>query len=109
MEEDKREHFANTPKRKFRNSRDFGSLKDHAINNFNPQDNFTRASFKFQEIRQDIRCKMDDMNEIIQQEQSFLKKIDKYSLDDEDIDMQVNIEFVDNVNEYCDNNETMIV
>lgn len=51
---------------------------------------------------------MDDMKEIIDQEHSFLRKINKYSFDD-DNDMQTDFEFVDNVNDYCDNNETMIV
>lgn len=50
---------------------------------------------------------MDDMKEIIEQEHSFLRKIDKCSF--EDNDMETDFEFVDNVHEYCDNNKTMIV
>ena len=103
MDVDQRRDLVETPKRKFRYSRDYESLKDHAINNFNPQENFTRASFKFDLVHKEIRTKIDGMKEIIDQEHSFLRKINKYSFDDNDF------EFVDNVNEYCDKNETMIV
>lgn len=105
MEDNGRSDLEKTPKRNFRYSRDFESLKDHAINTFNPQENFTRASFKFDIVHKEVRSKMDDMKEIIEQEHSFLRKIDKYSFDNE---MQTDdFEFVDN--EYCDNNVTMIV
>lgn len=103
MELDELKNLPSTPKRKFRYSRDFESLKDHTINTFNPQENFTRASFKFEGIHKEVRTKMDDMKEIIEQEHSFLRKINKYSFDQSDF------EFVDNINNYCDNNETMIV
>ena len=108
MEDNERRDFNSTPKRKFRYNRDFGSLKDHAINTFNPQENFTRASSKFTCIHKEIRSKMDDMKEIIEQEQSFLRKIDKYSFEDNQMETDFE-EFVDNENEYCDINKTMIV
>lgn len=111
MDIDQHQHIPDTPKRKFRYSRDFESLKDHAINTFNPQENFARASCKFDMVHKQVRSKMNNMNEIIEQEHSFLRKINKYSLDDcrrRDF-LETDFEFVDNVNEYCDNNETMIV
>lgn len=104
MDIDESKNLRDTPKRKFRYSRDFESLKDHAINTFNPQENFTRASFKFDLVHKEVRSKMDGMKEIIEQEHSFLTKINKYSFDD-----HTDYEFVDNVHEYCDNNQTMIV
>lgn len=97
----------NTPKRKFRYSRDFESLKDHALNTFNPQEDLkktSRASIKFEGIHKEVRSKMDGMKEILEQEHSFLRKINKYSFDN-----QSDFEFVDDINDYCDKNETMIV
>ena len=84
MDVDQPKDLPATPKRKFRYSRDFGSLQSHAINTFNPQENFSRASFKFELVHKEIRSKMDGMKEIIEQEHSFLRKIDKCSFDDED-------------------------
>lgn len=104
MDIDECKNLPSTPKRKFRYSRDFELLKDHALNTFNPQENFTRASFKFEEVHKEVRSKMDDMKEIIEQEHSFLKKINKYSFSN-----QSDFEFVDNIDDYCDNNKTMIV
>lgn len=104
MDIDECKNLPSTPKRKFRYSRDFESLKDHALNTFNPQENFTRASFKFEGIHKEVRSKMDDMKEIIEQEHSFLRKINKYSFSN-----QSDFEFVDKFNDICDNNETMIV
>lgn len=101
---DECKNLPDTPKRKFRYSRDFESLKDHALNTFNPQENFTKASYKFEGIHKEVRSKLDDMKEIIEQEHSFLRKINKYSFD-----YQSDVEFADNINDYCDNNETMIV
>lgn len=111
MDMDQHKNLPDTPKRKFRYSRDFNSLKDHAINTFNPQENYVRASFKFDLVHKEVRSKMDDMKEIIEQENSFLKKINKYSFDDcqRERYLQTDFDFVDNVHEYCDNNETMIV
>lgn len=110
MDVDQRQDLPQTPKRKFRYSRDFESLKDHAINSFNPQENFARASIKFDMVHKEVRTKMDGMKEIIEQEHSFLRRINKCSFDDHHEDFtQTDFEFVDNVNEYCDNNETMIV
>lgn len=111
MDVDQHQHIPDTPKRKFRYSRDFESLKDHAINSFNPSENFARASCKFESVHKEVCLKMNNMNEIIEQERSFLRKINKCSFDDyrrRDF-LETNFEFVDNVNEYCDNNATMIV
>lgn len=108
MDVNQRRALDDTPKRKFRYSRDFESLKDHAINNFNPQENFTRTSFKFDMVHNQIRSKLRACDEIIDQEHSFLTKINKYSLDDHREDfLQTDFEFADI--EYCDNNATMIV
>jgi hypothetical protein len=97
-----RSSLSTTPKRKLRHSRDFGSLREHAINTFiNPQEDFRRASSKFDRVHQEIRMKVDDMKHIIENENSFIRKLDKYTLDD-NIDEQ---DFDDN----CDNNKTMIV
>lgn len=106
MEQDQCPNCPDTPKRKFRNSRDFESLKDHGINSFNPQENFARASFKFDILHREVRSKMDGVKEIIEQEHSFLRKINKYSFDQPDF-LQADFEFVDN--DYCDKNATMIV
>lgn len=112
MDVDQSRSLVDTPKRKFRHSRDFESLKDHAISSFNPQENFNRASSRFEKVQKDIRFKMDNMKEIIDQEQSFLEKLNRYTFDDEPHFLQTHFEYVDNVNvniQYCDNNETMIV
>jgi hypothetical protein len=112
MDVDQSRSLVDTPKRKFRHSRDFESLKDHAISSFNPQENFNRASSRFEKVQKDIRFKMDNMKEIIEQEQSFLEKLNRYTFDDEPHFLQTHFEYVDNVNvniQYCDNNETMIV
>jgi hypothetical protein len=94
-------NFPSTPKRKLRHSRDFGSLKDHAINTFNPHEDFQRETYKFDRVHQEIRMKVDDMKHIITNENSFIRKLDKYTLND-NIDEQ---DFDDN----CDNNKTMII
>jgi hypothetical protein len=90
-----------TPKRKFRNTRDFESLRDHAINEIHSTENFARTSCKFEIIRKELRSEIDNVKEIIDQEHSFLTKIG--SLDER--------KFIqDNYSgEFCDNNETVIL
>lgn len=104
MDFDQRKDLPNTPKRKFRNSRDFGLLRDHAINTFSAQENFTRTSFKFESVHRDVCSKVNNMKKILEQEQSFLKKINKYNFDQSDY------EFDEKSNDdLCDTNVTMIV
>lgn len=106
MDFDQRKDLSITPKRKLRYSRDFYSLKDHAINSFNAQDNFTRTSCKFENVHRDVRSKVNNMKKILEQEQSFLKKFDKDKYNFE----QSNYEFDEKSNDdLCDNNVTMIV
>lgn len=110
MDIDQPKSLEDTPKRKFRHSRDFVPLKDHAINTLNLQDDFTRASFKFDLAHKELRSKMNDMKEIIAQEHSFLRKIEKCSFDDHPQNyLETDFEFVDNTKDFCDNNTTMIV
>lgn len=107
-----------TPKRKYRRSKDYDQLKDHLINqthkvefhNLNA-DQFTRASFKFDIVREQIREKMNGMKEIIQQEQSFLKRIQSTPTEDfNDLtDCDEHNEFFDNINKFCDNNDSVHV
>lgn len=99
-----RSHLSTTPKRKLRNSRDFGSLRGHAINTFNPNEDFRRASTKFVEVHREIRTKVDDVKHIIANENSFIRKLDRYTLDDDNIDDEQDFE-----DSNCDNNKTMIV
>lgn len=110
MDIDLPKDLSSTPKRKLRGSRDFESLKSHAIKTLNPPEDFTRASFKFELVHKEIRSKMNGMKEIIEQEHSFFRKIDKYTLDDFDDQrnfLETNFDYV--ANEFCDNNETIIV
>lgn len=112
MDIDQHKSLEDTPKRKFRHSRDFMPLKDHAINTLNLQDDFTRASFKFDLAHKELRSKMNDMKDIIAQEHSFLRKIEKCSFDDHRQPqhyLETDFEFVDNIKDFCDNNTTMIV
>ncbi|CRL03305.1 CLUMA_CG016185, isoform A [Clunio marinus] len=112
MEIDQPKSIDGTPKRKFRNSRDFQSLKGHAITTLNPQENFTRASDEFEFAHKQICSEMNGVKEIIEQERSFLRKINKFTYNDHhqfNNTSQTNSEFVDNIYEYCDNNETIIV
>lgn len=104
MDFDQRTDLPNTPKRKFRDSRDFSSLKDHALNTFNAQENFTRTSFKFENVQRDVRSKVNNMKKILEQEQSFLNKINKYSFDQSDYEFDEKSD-----HDLCDNNATMIV
>ena len=106
-----------TPKRKYRRSKDFEQLKDHLLNHahklefHNQADQFTRASFKFDMVRDQIREKMDGMKEIIQQEQSFLKRIQLTPTEDfNDLsDCDEHNEFFDSINKFCDNNDSVHV
>lgn len=106
-----------TPKRKYRRSRDYDQMKDHLINQahkmefHNQADQFTRASFKFDMVRDQIREKMDGMKEIIQQEQSFLKRIQLTPTEDfNDLtDCDEHNEFFDSINKFCDNNDSVHV
>lgn len=57
-----------------------GTLPMHEI--FNSDDNFTKHNAtQFESVHKDIRSKMCGMKEIIQQEHSFLQKIDRYSFE----------------------------
>lgn len=108
LEIDRDSQLSSTPKRKFRDSRDFGMLREHAINTFNPHEDFRRASSRFEQVHREIRMKMDGMKNMIASESSFMRKIDKYQIDDNIIDAK-DYEFVDNFEDTCDNNKTMIV
>lgn len=107
--------YRRTPCRKLRSDRDreHEMLKSHPINYINSQDHFARTSCKFEIVNKDLRSKMANVKEIINQEQSFLTKID-----DQFINKRLNGTndnnssydcFVNNINEFCDNNETVIV
>lgn len=96
--------MASTPKRKFRNDRDFESLRDHAIKDIQCVESFTRTSCKFELIHKELKSEMNNVKEIIDQEHSFLRKINRRrsSLD--------NITFDNTLfSEFCDNNETVIL
>lgn len=106
---DRQSQLSSTPKRKYRDSRDFTSLREHAINTFNPHEDFRRASCRFEQVHREIRQKMDGMKNMIASETSFMRKIDKYRLDDNTNDVK-DYEIVDdNFDDTCDNNKTMIV
>lgn len=96
-----------TPRRKFHSNRDCVL----ATEKFNSQENFAQTSCKFEMVHKDLRTKMDSVNEIIDQEQSFLTKIHRISYDNLAFDDSFNKtdSFVNNINEFCDNNETVIV
>ena len=91
-------NFAETPKRKFR--RNVGTLRDHALNNIHSSENFARTSSKFELIHKELRSEMNNVKEIIDQEQSFLTKINRRSSFDDTYN---------NISEFCDNNETVIL
>lgn len=111
---DRQSQLSSTPKRKHRECRDFGMLREHAINTFNPHEDFRRASRRFEQVHREIRQKMDGMKNIIGGEMSFMRKIDKYKLDDDNNTMINNVKDFESVdgtilNDNCDNNKTMIV
>lgn len=108
MEIDECKHFVqiSTPKRKFRHTREFESLRDHAINTIHSTENFARTSCKFELIHKELRSEINSVKEIIDQEQSFLTKIT--SLDDKKFFSSDN-NFVNNISEFCDNNDTVIL
>lgn len=93
-----------TPKRKFRYDRDFDSLKDHAINDMQSVESFTRTSCKFELIHKELKSEMNNVKEIIDQEHSFLRRINRRrsSLDNVTFDNTL-------FNDFCDNNETVIL
>lgn len=97
------EEFTSTPKRKFRLDRDFESLKDHAINDIQSSESFTRTSCKFELIHKELKSEMNNVKELIDQEHSFLRRINRRSLDNVTFD---NTLFND---DFCDNNETVIL
>lgn len=96
-----------TPRRKFYSDRDCML----ATEKFNSQENFAQTSCKFEMVHKDLRTKMNSVKEIIDQEQSFLTKIHRISYENLAIDDSFNKtdSFVNNINEFCDNNETVIV
>lgn len=123
MADDEWNCYRRTPRRKLRCDRDRSQdlLRDHPINYINSQDHFARASCKFEIVNKDLRSKIANIKEIINQEQSFLTKINhrRSSIDDRLITKRLtdnydtndnNTEcFANNINEFCDNNETVIV
>lgn len=120
MADDEFHCYRRTPRRKLRRDRDRSQelLREHPINYINSQDHFARASCKFEIVNKDLRSKIANVKEIINQEQSFLTKINhrRSSIDDQLITKSFtgtndnNTEcFANNINEFCDNNETVIV
>lgn len=97
-----------TPRRHFYRNRD-RLLKAEKFDS-DSIENFARTSCKFEMVHRNLRIQMDSVNEIIDQEQSFLTKIHRGSFDNllthnaDDTDT-----FVNNISEFCDNNETVIV
>jgi hypothetical protein len=75
--------ISETPKRKLRTSKDFEIVKKHLINQTHADQltphEFTRASFRFDLIRQEIRKKMLEMEQLLKQEKSLLRKIHEKS------------------------------
>lgn len=94
-----------TPKRKFRSNRDFESLKDHAINDIQSVESFTRTSCKFELIHKELKSDIQNVKEIIDQEHSFLRKINRRRSSFDNITFD-NTLFND---DYCDTNETVIL
>lgn len=45
------------------------------------ENNFTECDYKFETVHNDVKVKFENMKEIIQQEHSFLTKINKYTFD----------------------------
>lgn len=71
--------ISETPKRKYRAAKNYDDVKKHIINQTHanqvtPQE-FSRASFRFDQIRQEIRKKMVEMEQLLQQEKTLLHKI----------------------------------
>jgi len=108
---DRQSQLSSTPKRKHRDNRDFGMLREHAINTFNPHEDFRRASCRFEQVHREIRQKMDGMKNIVGGEVSFMRKIDKYKLDDDTITIINNAKDYEDVDgifdDTCDNNKTI--
>jgi hypothetical protein len=99
-----------TPKRKFRFSCDFESLRNHAINTVHSSENFARTSCKFDKIHSELKSKMNNVKEMIDQEQSFLTKINRISsLDVIDFDNTNDVNFANNISEFCDNNNSTVI
>lgn len=96
--------YRRTPRRKFYRDRDFMLTEK-----FNSFEDFARTSCKFEMVHKEIRTKMDSVQEIIDQEQSFLTKIHRNSIDNLLTTHDNTDTFVNNISEFCDNNETVIV
>jgi hypothetical protein len=96
--------YRRTPRRKFYRDRDFMLTEK-----FNSFEDFARTSCKFEMVHKDLRNKMNSVQEIIDKEQSFLTKIHRNSLDNQLITHDNTDSFVNNISEFCDNNETVIV
>lgn len=75
--------ISETPKRKLRTSKDYEVVKKHLINQAHVDQvtphEFSRNSFRFDMIRQEIRKKMLEMEQLLQQEKSLLHKIHEKS------------------------------
>lgn len=98
------ETLQETPKRRFKHD----SMKDcisNKENEVNEDNEFVRASFKFNTVHQEIKIKIDELNHKLQLEQSFLQKINDKN---ENENLIVDSEFC-KPSEFCDKNETIIV
>lgn len=103
--------YRRTPRRQFYRDRDFVLTDKYKFSSY---EDFARTSCKFEMVHKDLKLKFDSVQEIIKQEQSFLTKIRGSSLDNQltrnDINDNNNTDsFVNNISEFCDNNETVIV
>jgi hypothetical protein len=116
MADDEFDCYRRTPRRKFYRDRNRceDMLKGHPINYFNSQESFARTSCKFELVHKNLRSEMDNVKEIINQEQSFLTKIHHRGSEEEltneiTNDNNTTDYFVNNISEFCDNNDTVIV
>lgn len=96
--------YRRTPRRRFHRDRDFMLTEK-----FDSYEDFARTSCKFEMVHKEIRTKMNSVQEIIDQEQSFLTKIHRNSVDNLLTTHDNTDTFVNNISEFCDNNETVIV
>lgn len=113
MADDEFHCYRRTPRRKFYRdgNRCEDMLKNHPINYFNSQESFARTSCKFELVHKNLRSEMDNVKEIINQEQSFLTKIHHHGSFEEltTNDNNTTDYFVNNISEFCDINDTVIV
>lgn len=100
-----------TPKRKYRFGRDYESLRDHPINTIHSSENFARTSCKFELIHKELRSEMNNVKDIIEQEQSFLTKINHKRRSSLDIRISTDnsCEFANDFSEFCDNNNETVI